>query len=77
MLLAFTSSQCPPCQQMYPHLQTFSGRKANVQIVMITLGSVEENQQLVVDMALISQFCFGRRRWRIRIGYQAHRFLRS
>jgi len=49
VLLAFTSSQCPPCQQMYPHLQAFSERKANVQIVMITLGSVEENQQLVVE----------------------------
>lgn len=49
ILLAFTSPQCPPCQEMYPHLQAFSEQHTDAQIIMISLGSVEEGQQVVFE----------------------------
>jgi methylamine dehydrogenase accessory protein MauD len=49
VLLVFSSVQCPACIEMYPHLRAFSERRENVQVVMISRGSAEENRQLVEE----------------------------
>jgi methylamine dehydrogenase accessory protein MauD len=46
VLLAFSSTHCPACTEMYPHLRAFSESGEDVQVVMISQGSTEENQQL-------------------------------
>jgi methylamine dehydrogenase accessory protein MauD len=46
VLLAFSSPRCPACREMYPHLKAFSEDREDVQVVMISLGSAEENRQL-------------------------------
>ena len=47
VLLAFSSTHCPPCTEMYPYLRAFSESREDVQVVMISQGSAEENQQSV------------------------------
>ena len=47
VLLAFSSTDCRACTEMYPHLTAFSENRPDVQVVMISRGSAEENQQLV------------------------------
>jgi len=47
VLLAFSSTDCRACTEMYPHLTAFSENQPDVQVVMISQGSAEENQQLV------------------------------
>jgi len=47
VLLAFSSTHCRACTEMYPHLRAFSESRGDVQVVMISQGSAEENQQLV------------------------------
>jgi len=47
MLLAFSSTHCRACTEMYPHLRAFSENRPDVQVVMISQGSAENNQQLV------------------------------
>ena len=49
VLLAFSSTHCPACKGMYPHLKAFSESREDVQVVMISQGSAEENQQLVEE----------------------------
>lgn len=49
ILLAFTSPHCPACVEMYPHLRTFSERHREVQVVMISRGTIEENQRLIEE----------------------------
>ena len=49
VLLAFSSTHCPACKEMYPHLRAFSERHKDVQVVMISQGSAEENQRLVEE----------------------------
>jgi len=49
VLLVFSSTQCPACIEMYPHLRAFSEREEDVQVVMISRGPVEENRQLVEE----------------------------
>jgi len=46
ILLAFSSTQCPACIRMYPHLKTFSESQQDMQTLMISLGPANENQQL-------------------------------
>jgi methylamine dehydrogenase accessory protein MauD len=46
VLLAFSSTHCPACKEMYLHLKAFSEDREDVQVVMISLGSAEENRQL-------------------------------
>ena len=46
ILLSFSSTQCPACTEMYPHLKSFSESRQDVQVVMISLGPADENQQL-------------------------------
>ncbi len=47
ILLGFSSIQCPACVQMYPELKAFSRQGHNIQIILISRGTLEENQQLV------------------------------
>ena len=47
VLLAFSSTHCPACFEIFPHLNAFSEGERDVQVVMISQGSVEENRQLV------------------------------
>ena len=49
VLLAFSSTHCPACTEMYPHLRAFSESREHVQVVMISQGSAEENRQLVEE----------------------------
>jgi peroxiredoxin len=47
VLLAFSSTHCPACKEMYLHLKAFSEGGGDIQVVMISEGSAEDNQQLV------------------------------
>lgn len=47
VLLAFSSTHCRACTEMYPHLRAFSESRPDIQVVMISQGSAEENQRLV------------------------------
>jgi methylamine dehydrogenase accessory protein MauD len=47
VLLAFSSTHCRACTEMYPHLKAFSESQPDVQVVMISHGSAEENRQLL------------------------------
>ena len=47
VLLVFSSTHCQACTEMYPHLRAFSESRPDVQVVMMSQGSAEENQQLV------------------------------
>ncbi len=47
VLLVFFSTHCRACTEMYPHLRAFSESQEDVQVVMISQGSAEENRQLV------------------------------
>lgn len=49
VLLVFASLQCPACVAMYPHVRAFSERREDVQVVMISRGSVEGNRQLAEE----------------------------
>jgi len=49
VLLAFSSTHCPACKEMYLHLKAFSESREDVQVVMVSRGSAEENRQLVED----------------------------
>ena len=51
VLLAFSSIHCSACTEVYPHLKAFSENRGDVQVVMISQGSVEENRQLVQDQS--------------------------
>ena len=49
VLLAFSSTHCSACTEMYPHLRAFSESRDDVQVVMISQDSAEENRQLVEE----------------------------
>ncbi|MEA3339203.1 MAG: redoxin domain-containing protein, partial [Chloroflexota bacterium] len=49
VLLVFSSMKCPACAEVWPHLKTFGERVGDVQVVMISHGTVEENRQLMED----------------------------
>lgn len=49
VLLAFSSTTCPACQQTYPHLKAFSEARRNIQVVMISRGTPDENRQMVAE----------------------------
>lgn len=51
-LLAFTSTRCPACEEMYPHIQTFSERNEAVRVYMVSHGSTEETQVNIDKYAL-------------------------
>lgn len=45
-LLVFGSLQCPACQELYPTLADLQSLRPDLQIMLITNGSPEENSQL-------------------------------
>ena len=47
VLLAFSSTHCSACKEIYPHLRAFSESREDVQVMMISRGSAEESRQLV------------------------------
>ena len=47
VLLIFSSTTCPACQKTYPHLKAFSEARRDIQVVMISRGTAEENQTMV------------------------------
>ena len=49
--LVFSSIQCPACVEIFPYLKTFSESEGDVQVVMISQGSAEENRQLVEEQS--------------------------
>lgn len=51
VLLVFSSIQCPACVEIFPYLKTFSESEGDVQVVMISRGSAEENRQLVEEQS--------------------------
>lgn len=46
VLLAFSSTTCPACQKTYPHLKAFSEARRDIQVMMISRGTADENRQL-------------------------------
>ncbi len=48
-LLVFSSVSCPACTEMYPHLRAFSEAHRQVQVVMVSRGTAEENRALVEE----------------------------
>jgi methylamine dehydrogenase accessory protein MauD len=52
VLLAFTSTTCPHCTAMYPHLKAFSESRRDVQVVMVSKGTVEENRKIIQEQDL-------------------------
>lgn len=49
VLLMFSSTDCPACKQMYPYLKAFSESHPEVQTVVVSRGTAEENRQLVEE----------------------------
>ncbi len=49
VLLVFSSMKCPACTEVWPHLKTCGERVGDVQVVMISHGTVEENRQLMEE----------------------------
>ncbi len=49
VLLMFSATTCPYCQQMYPTLKRFSENYSDITVLMISRGSQADNQQLVED----------------------------
>ena len=49
VLLVFSSMKCPACAEVWPHLKTFGEPVEDVQVVMISRGSAEENRQLMEE----------------------------
>ncbi|MFP4345416.1 MAG: peroxiredoxin family protein [Anaerolineales bacterium] len=46
VLLGFSSTSCPACSSIYPHLRAFSQNQEGIQIILLSVGSIEENKQL-------------------------------
>jgi methylamine dehydrogenase accessory protein MauD len=47
VLLVFASPRCPACRDMYPHLKAFAGKHPEVAVVMVSMGTEDENRQMV------------------------------
>jgi methylamine dehydrogenase accessory protein MauD len=52
VLLAFSATTCPACQQMYPALRRFHESHPDIALLMISRGSSEENRRLVQNEGL-------------------------
>lgn len=46
VLVGFSSTQCPACAEMYPSLGAFSTQNPDIQVLLISAGTLEENQRL-------------------------------
>lgn len=49
VLLVFASPRCPACREMYPHLRAFAGKHPEVAVVMVSLGTEEENREVAQE----------------------------
>ncbi len=49
VLLAFTSTQCSACTAAYPAIETFSTARSDVQVVLVSRGTADQNRQLAED----------------------------
>lgn len=49
LLLAFSSTTCPACQDKYPMVKEFNERHPDFAFLMISQGSAKENQALVQE----------------------------
>jgi peroxiredoxin len=49
VLLVFSSTKCPFCLESYPKLKTFSEQHKEMQVVMISMGTEEENRALASE----------------------------
>ncbi len=49
VLLVFSSTACPACTEMYPHLEAFSRLEEGIQVIMISHGTDKENGRLVEE----------------------------
>ncbi len=47
VLLAFSSTHCQACSEMYPELGKFVAGEKDVQVLMISIGTDQEAQQMV------------------------------
>jgi len=47
VLLVFSSTHCAACTEVYPHLKAFSEGEQNVNVVMASRGTTEENRKLI------------------------------
>ena len=47
VLLAFFSTDCPICIKTYPSIRDFSEGRKDIQILMISRGSVEDNRRVI------------------------------
>jgi len=49
ILLSFSSTHCPACAEMYPHLEALSEGRQEISVVMVSRGTTEENRRLVEE----------------------------
>lgn len=49
ILLSFSSTHCPACAEMYPHLEALSEGRQEISVVMVSRGTAEENRRLVEE----------------------------
>ncbi len=52
VLLVFASPRCPACREMYPHLRAFAQKHPEMAVVMVSLGSREENRGVAEEQGL-------------------------
>jgi peroxiredoxin len=52
LLLVFSSSSCPACDQVLPELEAFHRRSPDLPIVMVTRGEPDENRAKVAGLGL-------------------------
>lgn len=52
LLLVFASPHCPACRKMYPHLRAFAEEHPEVVVVMVSLGTPEENRAVAEEQGL-------------------------
>jgi len=50
VLLVFASPSCASCQDVYPKLKDFTEKRSDIVTIMISLGTEEENRNLVSQM---------------------------
>ncbi|MDF1501116.1 MAG: redoxin domain-containing protein [Anaerolineales bacterium] len=46
ILIAFTSTTCGACEEIYPEIRRFSESESDTIVLMISKGSMEENRQM-------------------------------
>lgn len=51
VLLGFTSISCPVCKATYPYIKVFSEEASDIQVILVSRGTTEQNQQLMQEQA--------------------------